>query len=95
MLGQSENRTFLARKMCVDDNLVVVSMNYRLAPEWTFLTGIDDCVPAYRWVLEQGETLGADARAASSSLAIPPVRTSRRPRRCGRTTRGGRCPRRW
>ena len=60
MVGRSEDTKFLTRKMCVQNNLVVVSVNYRLAPEWPFLTGLDDCVAAYRWVLEQGETLGAD-----------------------------------
>jgi acetyl esterase len=60
MVGRSEDTEFLTRKMCVQNNLVVVSVNYRLAPEWPFPTGLDDCVAAYRWVLEQGDTLGAD-----------------------------------
>ena len=60
MVGRSEDTEFLTRKMCVQNNLVVVSVNYRLAPEWPFSTGLDDCVAAYRWMLEQGETLGAD-----------------------------------
>jgi len=60
MVGRSEDTEFLTRKMCVQNNLVVVSVNYRLAPEWPFPTGLDDCVAAYRWVMEQGDTLGAD-----------------------------------
>ncbi len=60
MVGRSEDTEFLTRKMCVQNNLVVVSVNYRLAPEWPFPIGLDDCVAAYRWVLEQGDTLGAD-----------------------------------
>ena len=60
MVGRSEDTEFLTRKMCVQNNLVVISVNYRLAPEWPFPTGLDDCVTAYRWVLERGHTLGAD-----------------------------------
>lgn len=60
MVGRSEDTEFLTRKMCVQNNLVVVSVNYRLAPEWPFPTGLDDCVAAYRWVLEQGDALRAD-----------------------------------
>jgi acetyl esterase len=60
MVGRSEDTEFLTRKMCVQNGLVVVSVNYRLAPEWPFPTGLDDCVAVYRWILEQGGTLGAD-----------------------------------
>jgi acetyl esterase len=60
MVGRSEDTEFLTRKMCVQNNLVVVSVNYRLAPEWPFPTGLDDCAAAYRWVLEQSDTPGAD-----------------------------------
>ncbi len=57
MVGSSEDTEFLTRKMCVQNDLVVVSVNYRLAPEWPFPTGLDDCVAAYRWVLEQDDAL--------------------------------------
>ena len=60
MVGRSEDTEFLTRKMCVQNNLLVVSVNYRLAPEWPFPTGLDDCVAVYRWLLEQGDNLGAD-----------------------------------
>jgi acetyl esterase/lipase len=35
-------------------------VNYRLAPEWPFPTGLGDCVAAYRWVSDHGEELGTD-----------------------------------
>src|SRR3712207_3328606 len=60
MVGRSEDTEFLTRKLCVQNDVVVVSVNYRLAPEWPFPTGLDDCLAAYRWVMEQGDTLGAD-----------------------------------
>jgi acetyl esterase len=62
MVGRSEDTEFLTRKMCVQNNLVVVSVNYRLAPEWPFPTGLDDCLAAYRWVLDRGGSLGVDSR---------------------------------
>lgn len=61
MVGRSEDTEFLTRKLCVQNNLVVVSVNYRLAPEWPFPTGLDDCLAAYRWVLDRGSSLGVDS----------------------------------
>lgn len=62
MVGRSEDTEFLTRKICSQNGIVVMSVNYRLAPEWPFPIGLDDCVAAYRWTLEEGAArLGVDA----------------------------------
>jgi acetyl esterase/lipase len=39
---------------------VMVSVDYRLAPQFKFPTPFDDCIAAYRWVLERTDELGID-----------------------------------
>jgi acetyl esterase/lipase len=43
---------------------VVLSVDYRLAPEYTFPAGLDDCIQAYQWMLENGPHKNDPASAA-------------------------------
>jgi len=40
----------------------VVSVGYRLAPEYPFPAQIDDTINALKWVLDQGEAIGLDVK---------------------------------
>ena len=47
------SRDFVAR-LCAAANARALSIDYRLAPEAPFPAGVQDCVAAYRWLLNQG-----------------------------------------
>lgn len=65
MVGTSDDTDFLTRKLSTQNHAVVVSVNYRLAPEFPFPAGLDDCIAVYRWLLEHGAEVGGDpARVA-------------------------------
>jgi len=49
MVGCSEDTDYVTRRICSAAGVVVVSVNYRLAPEWPFPFGLDDCLEVYRW----------------------------------------------
>ena len=62
-----------ARLLCRDVDAVVVSVDYRLAPETPFPGGYDDCLAAYRWVVEHVADLGGDVDriALAGDSALP------------------------
>ncbi len=59
MVGRSEDTDFLTRKMAAQNDLVLISVNCRLAPEFPFPAGLDDFVAVYRWVSQRGTNLAA------------------------------------
>jgi acetyl esterase len=46
--------------ICQDAGIVVVSVDYRLAPEHTFPAGLDDTIAVTHWIGTHGSTIGID-----------------------------------
>src|SRR5262249_12348946 len=47
-------------QIAAENTMVVVSANYRLAPEWPFPACLDDCLAVLQWMRKNGATLGGD-----------------------------------
>jgi acetyl esterase len=59
-LGNVEMHDPIARTLANDAGCVVVSVDYRLAPEHPFPVPLDDCWAALQWAVANATDLGAD-----------------------------------
>jgi acetyl esterase len=51
----------VCRKLAHEGELIVVSIDYRLAPEHKFPAAVDDAITALKWVASNAKDLGVDA----------------------------------
>lgn len=60
VIGDLETHDPVARQLCKKSNCIVLSVDYRLAPENKFPAAIDDCYAATKWLSTNGGTWGID-----------------------------------
>lgn len=62
VLGTLDASDHTCRELANTAGCIVVSVDYRLAPEYRFPAAPDDCEAAYYWALENAASFGGDAR---------------------------------
>jgi len=63
--GDIESHHGLCARLALYSGAIVVSLDYRLAPEHKFPAAVDDSLAAYRWLRDHAREIGADpARVA-------------------------------
>lgn len=59
-VGSSDDTDYLTRRLARENGALVVSADYRLAPEYPFPTPLDDVVDVYRFLTTDAARLGGD-----------------------------------
>ncbi|HMM75763.1 MAG TPA: alpha/beta hydrolase [Gammaproteobacteria bacterium] len=61
VVGDLDTHDHLCRHLAFAGDVVVLAVDYRLAPEHAFPAAVDDCVAAFRWACANASGLGIDA----------------------------------
>jgi len=60
VLGTQDTHGPYCRALTAEAGVIVLSVDYRLAPEHKFPAGVEDCLAATQWVLAHVEEVGGD-----------------------------------
>jgi acetyl esterase len=61
VIGNLDSHDVACRKLADEGELIVISVDYRLAPEHKFPAAVDDAIAATKWIAGNAKTLGIDA----------------------------------
>ena len=75
VLGSAKVHRLFTIELSETTNMKVLSVNYRLAPEHPFPTGLEDGLYSYKWLLKEGYQpkniiIGGDSSGANITLAL-------------------------
>jgi acetyl esterase len=60
VIGDLESHDVVCRQIATEAAMIIVAVDYRLAPEHKFPAAVDDAIVATRWVAAHAEKLGID-----------------------------------
>ena len=60
MQGDLESHHGLCARLALRSGVLVVAVDYRLAPEHKFPAAVEDCLAAYRWLRSHAREIGGD-----------------------------------
>src|ERR1700692_380813 len=61
VIGDLDSHDVVCRKLADEGQLIVISVDYRLAPEHKFPAAVDDAIAATKWISENAGRFGIDA----------------------------------
>jgi acetyl esterase len=67
VIGSLDGYDTLCRQICVQSQCIVVSVDYRLAPEHKFPAAIDDAYAAFLWIRQHANSFGGDKNSIAVS----------------------------
>ncbi|MBB4378342.1 acetyl esterase [Bradyrhizobium sp. SBR1B] len=65
VIGDLDSHDVVCRQLAVEGALIVISVDYRLAPEHKFPAAIEDAIAATQWIAANARELGIDASRLS------------------------------
>lgn len=65
VIGDLDSHDVVCRTLARDGEMIVISVDYRLAPEHKFPAAVDDAIAATKWVSQNAKSLGIDANRIS------------------------------